>query len=265
MINKLKLRTEKNIILKKNRKYKLSKNIFMLILLMLLSLITLSSIISSASAIPVGPIITFNSTSNATIRPAAAITTAGGTFTTLLLNTTGQTYRWKAYVGNISGKLALADATNKSIFDWTITSVTGEVYATRSNTAIDWNSVMCADSALIDNEDIFMNMSLSSPDTINKTFNTTIHKSFYVGANKISNSTCRAIATYVNGVPQAPTESSVFQEILLKDGSSNLIYTTLVNSSTIGYNNQKYDFQMILAENEYQSIPTTYYLYVELI
>jgi hypothetical protein len=216
-------------------------------------------------ALPVGPIITFNSTTNSTPRPAAAITTAGGTFTTLLLNTTAQTYRWKAYVGNVSGKLTLSDAVNKSIFDWTVTSVTGEVYATRNNAAIDWATVGCADNVLINNEDTYMNMSMISPDTINKTFNNTIHRTFYVGANKLQNSTCRAIATYVNGTAQSPSENTVFQEILLEDGASNLIYTTLVNPNTIGYNSQRYDFQMILAENEYQATPTNYYLYVELI
>ncbi len=239
----------------------LAKNIFTILLVIMLGL----TILSNATAIPVGPTILFNSTSNATQKPAAAITTAGGSFTTLLLNTTGQTYRWKAYVGNVSGKLALADATNISIFDWTVTIVTGEVYATRSSAAVDWTTMSCADPTLIDNEDTFMNMSLTSPDTINNTFNRTIHKSFYVGATRIANSTCRSVATYVNGVAQAPTENAVFQEILLKDGSSNLIYTALMNESTIGYNNQRYDFQMLLAENEYNPTPTTYYLYVELI
>jgi len=246
--------------LNKEKQKILAKNLFTLLLVLMLGLTLFSNVV----AIPVGPSILYNSTSNATPKPAAAITTAGGTFTTLVLNTTGQTYRWKAYVGNVSGKLTLADATNKSIFDWSVTSVTGEVYATRSNSAIDWTTVSCADSALINNEDIFMNMSLASPDTINKTFNNTIHKSFYVGTTKIQNSTCKSIATYVNGVSQAPTENAVFQEILLKDGSSNIVYTTLVNASTIGYNNQRYDFQMILAENEYNPTPTTYYLYVEL-
>jgi hypothetical protein len=238
----------------------LAKILFTILLLSLLGI----ALFSSVTALPVGPAITFNATTNATPRPAASIVTAGGTFTTLVLNTTGQTYRWKAYVGNVSGKLVLADATNKSIFDWTVTSVTGEIYATRTSSSIDWASVGCADGALIDNEDILMNMSLSSPDTINNTFNNTVHKMFYVGTTFIPNSTCRAIATYINGTAQAPSQNAAFQELLLKDSSSNLIYTTLVNSSTIGYNNQRYDFQMILAENEYQSVPTTYYLYVEL-
>jgi hypothetical protein len=235
------------------------------LLTILLLFILLISIVPNAVAIPVGPNVTYNSTSNATLRPAVAITTFGGSFTTLLLNTTGQTYRWKAYVGNITGKLTLADATNKSIFDWSVTSVTGEVYATRSTTALDWSTISCADNTLINNEDIFMNMSLNGPDTINKTFNTSIHKSFYVGSTRIANSSCRAIATYINGTSQSSSENALFQEILLKDGSSNLVYTTLVNSSNIGYNNNMYDFQMILAENEYQATPTTYYLYVELI
>jgi hypothetical protein len=241
------------------------KNIFTWLTTLIIIFMLGLTLFSSVLALPVGPTIIFNSTTNATVRPAAAITTAGGTFTTLLLNTTAQTYRWKAYVGNVSGKLALADATNKSIFDWSVTSVTGEIYATRSNTAIDWASVGCADNTLIDGEDTYMNMSMISPDTINKTFNNSVHKTFFVGTNRIQNSTCRAVATYVNGVAQTSSENAVFQEILLKDGSSNLIYTTLVNSSTIGYNNQRYDFQMILAENEYQATPTNYYLYVELI
>jgi len=245
----------------KERRDILAKYLFTLILLFVLGLTLFSSVI----ALPVGPTIIYNSTANASVRPAVAITTAGGTFTTLVLNTTAQTYRWKAYVGNVSGKLTLADATNKSIFDWSVTSVTGEVYATRSNAAINWASVGCADGALINTEDVYMNMTLISPDTINNTFNNTIHKTFFVGTNKIQNSTCRAIATYVNGAPQIPSENAVFQEILLKDASSNLIYATLLNSSTIGYNGQRYDFQMILAENEYQATPTNYYLYVELI
>jgi len=250
---------------KSSLKSSIDNNIFKILFTILLLSIIGFTIISSVMAIPVGPTITFNSSTNATPRSAVSITTAGGSFTTLVLNTTGQTYRWKAYVGNVSGKLVLADATNTSIFDWSITSVTGEIYATRNSTAIDWTNISCADTASINAEDVYMNMTLTSPDTINKTFSNSIHKSFYVGTTKIQNSTCRAVATYVNGTAQALSENAVFQEILLKDGHSNVVYTTLVNSSSIGYNNQRYDFQMILAENEFKPVSTTYYLYVELI
>jgi hypothetical protein len=214
-------------------------------------------------AAPQGPIITFNSTETIAPQPATAITTAGGSFTTLILNATQQTPRWKAYVGNVIGRLVLDDATLRSIFDWTLASVTGEVYASR-NGSIDWASVVCANQSTIINEDAALNMSQNNPDTINRTFGNKIHKSFYVGTKLIQNSTCNAIATYVNDAAQAPSENANFQEILLQDNIGRMVYSTLINQNVTGFNTQKYDFQLIVAENEYQSAPTTYYMYVEL-
>ena len=251
-----------NIIKQKEKESGLvaASSIFTLLLLTFLGII----VISSVTGVPVGPNILYNSTVNGSPPSAAAITTYGGSFTTLVLNTTGEDYRWKAYVGNVSGKLALDDASGKSIFDWTVGSVSGEVYATRSS-SIDWSTIDCADTGTVESEDTSMNMTLTSPDTINKTFSNKVHKSFFVGTTLIQNSTCRAVATYINGTAQAISENALFQEILLKDGSSKLVYSTLVNQNTTGYNNQKYDFQMIVAENEYQVSPTTYYIYVELV
>ena len=214
-------------------------------------------------AAPQGPTITFNSTETITPQPATAITTAGGSFTTLILNATQQTPRWKAYVGNVTGRLVLDDATSSSIFDWTLASVTGEVYASR-NGSIDWASIVCANQTTIISEDNSLNMSQSNPDTINRTFGNKIHKSFYVGSKLIQNSTCNAIATYVNDAAQASSENSNFQEILLQDNTGRMVYSTLINQNATGFNTQKYDFQLIVAENEYQSNPTTYYMYVEL-
>jgi hypothetical protein len=220
--------------------------------------------VANVAAVPVGPTILFNSTQTVSPRVATQITTAGGSFTTLVINATTQTPRWKAYVGNVTGKLALDDANNKSIFDWSVTSVTGEVYATRNST-IDWSTIMCANSTVIINEQSGLNISNSNPDSINRTFANRVHRSFYVGTSLITNSTCPAIATYVNGSSQASLENASFQEILLTDSASRMVYSTLINQNTTGYNAQKFDFQMIVAENEFQQTPTTYYLYAELI
>ncbi|GIU69991.1 MAG: hypothetical protein KatS3mg002_1227 [Candidatus Woesearchaeota archaeon] len=220
-------------------------------------------LLSSTYAAPQGPIIIYNSTETITPQPAASITTAGGSFTTILLNATQQTPRWKAYVGNVTGRLVLDDSTSKSIFDWSLASVTGEVYASR-NSSIDWSSIRCANSSTIINEDIYLNMSQDNPDTINKTFANKVHKAFYVGNVLIQNSTCNAIATYVNDTAQPLTENADFQEILLQDTFGRLVYTTIINQNKTGFNLQKYDFQLIVAENEYQTTPTTYYIYVEL-
>jgi hypothetical protein len=231
-------------------------------MLLLLILPILASI--SVNALPQGPTITYNYTENITPKEAAQITTAGGSFTTLFINATTQTPRWKAYVGNVTGKLVLDDAVSSSIFDWTLTSVTGEVYATR-NTSIDWYSIVCADPSSMGIEEGLLNMTTTNADSINNTFKNSIHKKFYVGTRYIANSTCPAIATYVNDTAQTISENASFQEIMLKDAQSRVVYATLINQNTTGFNNQKYDFQMIIPENEFQASPSTYYLYVELI
>lgn len=231
----------------------------------LISIIVFTLILSySVVAAPQGPVITFNSTQNITPREAAQITTAGGSFTTLLINATTQTPRWKAYVGNVTGVLVLNDATNKSIFDWSLSSVTGEVYATR-NSSIDWSTISCSNATVIANEESGLNMTSTNADSINNTFRYRIHKTFYVGGVLIQNSSCPSLATYINDTAQTMTENASFQEIMLTDNQLGVVYTTLINQNTLGFNNQRFDFQMIVPENEFQQTPSTYYLYVELI
>lgn len=234
-----------------------------LLLIILLSALLLPIFAMFVYAAPQGPTITFNATETPAVQPATQITTAGGSFTTLILNATQQTPRWKAYAGNVTGKLVLDDSTSRSIFDWTLASVTGEVYATR-NGSVDWSSIVCADPTTILGEDASLNMSQYNPDTINRTFSNSVHKSFYVGTTLIPSSTCQAIATYVNDTVQTSSENASFQEILLQDAAGKLVYSTLINQNVTGFNLHRYDFQLIVAENEYQSTPTTYYMYVEL-
>lgn len=217
---------------------------------------------TSVIAAPGGTNIAYNNTETYTPQPAAGITTAGGTFTTLLLNTTTQTMRWKAYAGNISGKLTLDDGGNYTIYDWTLAMISGEVFASRSN-SIAWSDINCSNRTNIYSEENSMNISESNDDSINKTFKNTIHKGFVVGDQLIRNSTCPAIATYINDTSQAPLENSTFQEIMLHDGT-NAVFATLLEPNITGFNNQKYNFQMILPEKGIPSAPTTYYFFAEL-
>jgi hypothetical protein len=235
-----------------------------IVLLPLILLLILPFHSGLAAALPSGPTIITNTTYDIAPRPAATITTVGGSFTTLLLNATTQTPRWKAYVGNVTGQLVLDDSNNKSIYDWFVSSVTGEVYATRNST-IDWSTVQCAADESIFSEDESLHMSQVNPDTINNTFINNVHRMFYVGSSLITNSSCRSISTYVNDAAQSVSENAAFQEILLQDDSSRLVYATIINQNTTGFNSQKYDFQMIVAEDEYLTAATPYYLYVELI
>ena len=216
-----------------------------------------------ATGLPGGVEILLNETDNITPAAAAAVTTAGGSFTTMNLNVTQQNPRWKAYVGNVSGDLQLRDSNNYTIYDWDLVTVTGEVFASRSND-ISWVDIQCLTEANLLSEEEFLNITTSAVDSLNKTFNNTIHTSFWIGSTQITNSSCRAIATYVNNQAQAASETADFQEILLDD-TSNFVYATILEQDQAGYDSGKtFDFQMILAEDEYASTPTTYYFYAEI-
>jgi hypothetical protein len=219
--------------------------------------------VSFVTSVPSAPIINYVSNTTYTSGLVNRSVDAKGTITTVTLSSTQQDYKWKAYVGNVSGTLALADAGGKAIYDWSSGTVTGEVYVSRYSN-INWNNMACVLQSTIDAEESNLSMSTTVKDNINNTFNATNHVSFLVGTTNISG--CRSTATYINGVPQVMGPAANFQEILLRDtGTGNMVYAGLINAGTLGFNNvNKYDFQVIVGENESATIPTNYYFWVEL-
>jgi hypothetical protein len=226
-------------------------------------LIILILLISSyAYSDPMGFSIISNDTETAPTTPAASLATAGGTFTTMVLNGSFQTQKWKAYVGNVTGAFSLSDSSNNTIYDWTFSTVNGEVYVSRNN-SVTWADIRCANTTDREQEDVALNMLNTSVANINNTFNDSVHRAFNVGTVSIPASNCSAIATFINNTRQAPAEDADFQEVLLHDDNS-LIYVALMEEDTLGYNVETYDFQMIVAEDETTSTATTYYFWVEI-
>jgi len=234
---------------------------YLILVAILVFLLSISFVASAPSA----PIINYVTNTTYTSGIINRSIDAKGTITTVTLSSTQQDYKWKAYVGNVSGTLALADAGGKAIYDWSSGTVTGEVYISRYSN-INWNNITCAVQSTIDAEQSNLSMASTIRDNINSTFNSSTHASFLVGTTNITSSSCRSIATYLNGVPQALGPTANFQEILLRDsGTGNLVYAGLINAGVTGYNNaNKYDFQIIVGENESATIPTNYYFWVEL-
>ena len=233
--------------------------IFLLLIILAMIILTNKTFVLAA---PQGASITNNYTENAATRPADSHTAAGGSFTTLLLNVSSQTSKWKAYLGNVTGKLTLDNSNNKTIYDWALSVIQGEVYVSRNNSII-FSSLACANRGNITAEDTYMNINSSSDDSINKTFNQSIHRSFVIGGTgTISNSTCPAIATYVNDTSQPASENATFQEIFMSDGK-NPVFVALINDNKVGYDQGLYDFQLIVPENPTGTL-TPYYFYAEL-
>ena len=216
-----------------------------------------------AYAEPTGVDIAFNSTEMPGVTPASSLTTAGGSFTTLVLNGTYQNPRWKAYVGNVSGVLTLSDSAGSSIYNWGLAAVSGQVYVSRNDT-VDWSTAGCAPLQAIEDEEAFLNKDSSSVDSIVNTFNHTIHRSFFIGTTEISSNTCRSLVTNVNDASQTPSETANFQEVLISDGVGNVVYTTLLEDSVVGFDGSLFDFQMIVPEMVGSPTPTTYYFYAEI-
>jgi len=240
------------------------RHLLLVLLLAPLLLVTLFPVLlPSALADPPGAGITYNLTETPTSASAGASTTAGGSFTTLVLNATTQTPKWKAFVGNVTGSFSLRDASNVSIYAWGDAFTGGEVYASR-DASPDWSGLLCANAAAMSGEENYLNMTPGAADNITATFNESVHREFYAGTTHFAQNVCPAIATYVGGVEQTNGVNNVFQEVLLRDSTDSLIWTALIDPDTLGYNNRAFDFQMIVAEDQYSDTGNTYYFWLEL-
>ncbi|MFH1638242.1 MAG: hypothetical protein ABIB71_07485 [Candidatus Woesearchaeota archaeon] len=204
--------------------------------------------------------------------------TGGGYIYTVLINTTQKNQRWKAYVGNITGKFVLQSDANFTIYDWVISDITtGEVYATRKSSSVNWTNINCTwvatgntdpgNRSVEGYENIMMNHS-SADDNITTTFSSRNHTEFFIGTLRIQENACYSLHTFVNNTPQTAS----FQEVILYEGDNisdaggHLVYMAQMDDNTLGYDNRLYDFQLMLPE---KGIPgfassTAYYFYVDL-
>jgi len=203
------------------------------------------------------------------------LNTTGGSITTMVLNATTQNLRWKAFVGNVTGTLTLDDAAGYTIFDWgESATVSGTIFATRSPNAINWDNINCTwwvtgdpnNRSVEEYENDQMNHT-SPVDNLTATFKQQDHSQFYVHTTLIEADSCYSIHTYINDSPQ----STDFEEILLYDGTNhtngNIVYATILEQDLYGFDNETYDFQMIVPENGAQGFKssTPYYFYTELV
>ncbi|MBN1503408.1 hypothetical protein JW930_07755 [Candidatus Woesearchaeota archaeon] len=192
-----------------------------------------------------------------------------GTITTIVISTTQQNNRWKAYVGNISGTLVLQDAQGYSIYQWaSLADPNGQIYITRYDN-ITWGNIKCANVTDIQREENATNITSANSDSINSTFeiDDPKHDGFWVGSTSIGNSTCPSLVTYVDSASQTLSEDALFQEVLLSDGNY-LVYTALLEHDADTYKDDAdttYDFQALVTDGGIPTVgPLTYYFYVEL-
>lgn len=195
------------------------------------------------------------------------------------------TQSWQGYFGNVTGTIMLADSSDSVMYNWSLASPEGEIYASTNNSIL-WNYVQCfnftADGTYADdrgnaggtsqygtNLTILENMfgiSGDDVDGVNETFTLlgTGHNNFYTNNFQFSEGECRNTQIFSNA---GIGEDNKFEEVLLYEPTtSSVIFTSLLNENVIGFDNKPHDFEMLVLEDGHltDTSTTNYYFYVEL-
>lgn len=230
-----------------------------------LLVITLILFIKMTTAAPAGPALVGSASvdTGPAVSNGLLMNQSSGTITTAYFNVTQQNHDWRAYVGNVTGRLLLADANVNPIFEWTLTTITGEVYATRKSSSITWSNIVCANVGNVTAEETSLAFDSGELDNIQNTFDDGTHDKFVVGTTSFSANQC----TYSgNTFDNNGAQTTNFDEIVLSEQTTgtNLIYASIISDDATGFDGSTYDFQMLLPEPNTQEENEAYYFYVEL-
>ena len=134
-------------------------------------------------------------------------------------------------------------------------------FPTRKSATVDWDNINCSTMQNITQEDSDLSLQQSDLDSVSKTFNaSTVHTSISVGSRTLGG--CYAIRTFNGTGEQSESTNADFQEVILSDGADN-VYATILEQNASGFDNNDYDFQLLLPEAT-SGAANTYYFYMEL-
>ena len=198
-----------------------------------------------------------------------------GNVTELVIFGEQQSNHWAGVFGNISGQIVLDDAQNWTMYHWEgITYPAGVIYAA-NETVANWEGVICMNlsnnqpgfNCTGQNEqclnvtkvESFYGMSPTDADGFDETFNSS-SENIMVGTKQLYN--CLKTNLFVNDSMQ--TQNDWNETILTINNTDTVIFAGNIQNHVRGYNNQTWDFQLMLAVDGATSQPSTYYMYVEL-
>ncbi len=193
---------------------------------------------------------------------AQQVSAQGGYVTPVNITALSITKSWQGYYGNVSGTIVLDDASNNTFYNWSMATVKGEIYATRT-TNPTWSGVNCLSTANVATEETYLGQATSDADSVSNTYsNATYHPAFDVGSTTIPADDCYA----TNAFDSSGSQNTKFYQMLLQDGGGNIVYTTLMNGSQTGFDGSPWDFELLVGENEHAGSEgtTPYYFWVEL-
>jgi hypothetical protein len=240
----------------------------LLVIILVIALALLSTKVLAED--PAGPgSIERGSNERAPTADPVVVQAQAGNVTALTINATKITGRWQGYYGNITGTITLDDANNATMYSWTIASPQGEIYAVNDSTTPIWEDIVCFNfsktsaeqNVTLSDLEAALGMAPSDADTVNKTFNHTFKGSLTVGSVTLTEGDgCQVVSLNVND----DYDAVKFNETILTDNSTKIIYTSLLEQDETGFQGSTLDFQMLVGENGDTTEATNYYFYVEL-
>jgi hypothetical protein len=263
------------------------KKVFLIVLAV--GLIIASALISHISLViavePFGATVNPLTSERAPEDPAQGIDAVAGNVTELNIFGYTITQSWQGYYGNVTGAVMLADSSDNVMYNWSVSSPSGEIYAS-TNDSINWRYIQCFNftaSGTYANDlpyagqtsQFGTNMTIlegmygiqtDDVDGVNETFDLFAggHNAFYTSNFEFSEGECRSTRIFSQGGNKVEDQ---FEEVLLYEPTSySVIFASLLNKDVIGFDNNPRDFQMLVLEDGHgtDESPTNYYFYVEL-
>ena len=221
-------------------------------LMLFVTIIALFAYASFAAAAPTGAACSAGSPQSWNGSAICNVTTQGGNITEVNLTVDSQTLAWQGFFGEVSGNITLRDNSGDQMYSWPGAAVTGEVYASSSN-SIDWTTVTGVTLCTVDET-----LTGTGSDRVNNTFTRNNSVSGWSIGTVAVTDACQTY-TYVNNASQTTS----FEEIILSATGATSIYATKINADTTGFDGLTHDYQLIVPETTTSST-TTYYFYAEL-
>ena len=243
--------------------------------------------ISFALAIqPFGANLTVESSTRATPDSPQSVEAIAGNVTELNIEGFSTTQSWQGYFGNVSGTIMLADSSDSVMYNWSLASPQGEIYAS-TNDSVSWSDIQCLNftsdgtyasesgnggttsqhgTNLTQLETLF-GIEFDDVDGVNETFNLIgpgTHDLFYTNNLEFSEGECRNTRIFDSS---GSGVNDNFEEVLMYDPvTRSIIFTSIIDENINGFDGTTHDFEMLVLEDGHETDvdTTTYYFYVEL-
>ncbi|MEM4625699.1 MAG: hypothetical protein QXJ28_02980 [Candidatus Pacearchaeota archaeon] len=209
-----------------------------------------------------------------------------GNVTELTIFGYSTTQSWQGYYGNVSGVIELSNNAGKVMYNWSLASPSGEIYAS-TNQTLQWVNVQCFNytaTGTYDNEvgnggkmnlygtnlsqiESLFGISSIDVDGVDETFNligASGHRAFISAANEFSQGECWSTRIFDSTGQQS---SGNFENVLLYEPvSGSIVFASLLNKDLEGFDGATHDFEMLVLERGRDgNLDTTrYYFFVEL-